>query len=63
MMSFPDFKVEDWGVYNLEMGKILNMEDTAFGHMLILGEVFNDMEEIIKQNFNLTEEKWNWFKN
>jgi len=56
-MSFPEFSNEDRGVYNVELGKVLNMEDTAFGHMLVLAEVFNDMEEMIKQNFNMTEEK------
>ena len=53
-MSFPEFSNEDRGVYNVELGKVLN---TAFGHMLVLAEVFNDMEEMIKQNFNMTEEK------
>lgn len=56
-MSFPEFSMEDRGVYNVEMGRVLNMEDTGFGHMLVLAEVFNDMEEMIKQNFNLSEEK------
>lgn len=60
-LTFPEFSNEDRGVYNVELGKTLNMEDTAFGHMLVLAEVFNDMEEMIKQNFNLSEEKWTWF--
>jgi len=56
-MPFQELHIEDKGIYNQELGSTLNIEDTSFGNMFVLCEVFNDIEELIKQNFNLSEEK------
>jgi len=51
-MPFVDLNIED-----KELGESLNIEDTGFGNLLVLSEVFNEMEELIKANFHLSEEK------
>lgn len=56
-LPFQELHVEDKGLYNQELGSVLNLEDTAFGNMLVLSEVFIEIEELVKQNFGLSEEK------